>query len=88
MPEFTRGDGMRLAVQAVMSHRKVETVIGRLVTDEGFRRGFFTDPAATLEDLRDRGCELTAVEIEALVAIDLDAIQSFARGIDLRLQKL
>ena len=71
-----------------MSHKGVETVIGKLVTDECFRRRFFTDPAAALDGLRRWGCEVTAVEREALSTIDARAIHALAQVIDTRLQKL
>ena len=71
-----------------MSHKGVETIIGKLVTDESFRQRFFTEPAAALEELRQRGCEVTPVETEALLTIDLEAIHAFAAAIDARLQKL
>ena len=71
-----------------MSHKSVETVIGKLVTDEAFRRKFAADPAAALKGLGQRDAELTPVEIEALLAIDPAAIHSFAEAIDRRLQKM
>ena len=71
-----------------MSHKAVETVIGKLVTDEQFRQRFFGDPTATLDELRQRGCEVTSIESEALLAIDPAAIDAFASVIDPRLQKL
>lgn len=71
-----------------MSQRSVETIIGRLVTDEGFRGRFLADTAALVEELRSRGWELTPVETQALLAIDPDAIHAFASAIDSRLQKV
>jgi hypothetical protein len=71
-----------------MSHRSVETIIGRLVTDEGFRRRFLTETAAVLDELRQRGCELTPIETQALAAIDPAAVRAFARVLDERLQKI
>lgn len=79
---------MRIAVPPRMSQRSVEGVIGKLATDEGFRRRFFTEPAAVLRELAARGCELTAVESQALLALDPDAVESFAGVIDPRLQKI
>ena len=63
-----------------MSHRNVEMIIGRLATDEAFRRRFAADPVGVLEELTRGGRELTAVEVEALVALDLAAIGRFAGG--------
>ena len=71
-----------------MSHRSVETIIGKLVTDEGFRRRFLADATAELDGLQLRGCELTPIELQALQALDPEAIQTFAGVIDRRLQKV
>jgi hypothetical protein len=71
-----------------MSHRSVELIIGRLATDEGFRRRFEADPVEAMEDLRRSGWELTAVEVEALRALDLGAVQVLAAQIDARLVKV
>jgi hypothetical protein len=71
-----------------MSHKSVELVIGKLATDEGFRRRFLDDAVAALHELGPRGCELTAIEIEALAALDPEALRSFAVVIDQRLQKV
>ena len=71
-----------------MSHKGVETIIGKLVTDELFRRRFFAEPGAVLAELRQWGCEVTPVETEALLALDPGAIGALADLIDARLQKL
>jgi hypothetical protein len=71
-----------------MSHRTVETIIGKLATDEGFRRRFLEDPAATFDDLLEQGCELSPVEIGALAALDHAALTAFADALDRRLQKV
>ncbi len=71
-----------------MSHRNVEKVIGRLATDEGFRRRFLTDAPVALDDLVRQGCELTAVERQALAAIAPGTIELLDRVIDGRLQKV
>ena len=71
-----------------MSHRSVETIIGKLATDEGFRRRFLADPVAVLDELRGQGCELSPVEIGALSALDQAAITAFAEALDRRLQKV
>ena len=79
---------MRIAVWLRMSQRSVEAVIGKLATDEVFRRGFFAEPAAVLRELDEWGCELTPVESQALLALDPDMVESFASAIDPRLQKV
>jgi hypothetical protein len=70
-----------------VTHRNVETVIGRLATDPLIRRRFVENPAAVLRQLQEEGCELTAVEIDALAATDPEAIRSFAQSIDRRIRK-
>ncbi len=70
-----------------MSQRNVERVIGRLVTDEGFRRRFAADPQTTLEELRQCGVELNPCELRALVSVDPRLVERLADAIDPRLQK-
>jgi hypothetical protein len=70
-----------------VTHRNVETVIGRLATDPLMRRRFVENPAAVLRRLQEEGCELTAVEVDALAATDPEAIRSFAQAIDRRIRK-
>ena len=71
-----------------MSHRNVELIIGKLATDEALRRRFGVDAAGLLDELTRGGWELTAVEIEALLALDRAALGRFAGVIDGRLQKI
>jgi hypothetical protein len=70
-----------------MSQRSVERVIGRLVTDEAFRRKFAERPEGTLRETVDCGLELTACELQALAALDTRVLEQFAEAIDPRLQK-
>ena len=71
-----------------MSQRNVERVIGRLVTDEKFRRRFESDPVKTLEEMAATGAELTDVEKRALAGLDARLVARFAGAIDPRLQKI
>ncbi len=71
-----------------MSQRIVEAVIGRLVTDEEFRRRFKDDPAAVIDELIASGIALTGVERQALLEMDRAACDRFADRIDPRLQKV
>lgn len=71
-----------------MSQRTVEAVIGRLVTDEGFRRSFRENPGAVLDELIATGIPLTAVERQALLEMDARACEEFADRVDPRLQKV
>src|SRR4051812_7841073 len=49
-----------------MSQKTVQSIIGRLITDEEYRLRFLNDPLGTLNELRDQGVELTRGEIDAL----------------------
>jgi hypothetical protein len=71
-----------------MSQKNVEAVIGRLATDEGFRRRFHEDRAALVEALVAEGVELTATERRALLDLDVTACERFAALLDPRLQKV
>jgi hypothetical protein len=71
-----------------MSQRMVEAVIGRLVTDEDFRRRFRRDGAAVLDELIASGSPLTAVERRALLDLDRTLYEPFAERLDPRLQKI
>jgi hypothetical protein len=73
--------------QANVAQRSVEMLIGRLVTDEQFRREFQRDPHATLFTLCDRGLELSQTEIAALLSTDSELWDRVAGSIDARLQK-
>jgi len=66
----------------------IEMVIGRLLTDEGFRETFASDPHRALGELLERGMHLTHAEISALVATDRRMWQEVAERIDPRLQKI
>jgi hypothetical protein len=70
-----------------MSHRAVEIVLGRLVTDETLRKRFAAGAAHALEELQAQGLELSVVERSALEALDPTALSEFARALDARLQK-
>lgn len=70
-----------------MSQSHVERVIGLLATDEALRRRFEADPRATLEQLRERGVDLTWCEQQALASLEPGHLTRFAASIDARLQK-
>ena len=70
-----------------MTHRNVETLIGRLATDPALRRRFTHDASAVLNELREQGYELTLVELEALASIDANAIKLFADALDRRIRR-
>jgi hypothetical protein len=70
-----------------VAQRIIEMLIGRLVTDEQFRREFLADPETTLLGLCDRWLELSPTEIAALLNTDATLSARTADGIDPRLQK-
>ena len=70
-----------------MTHRNVETLLGRLATDPALRRRFSRDPVGVLRELRDQGFELTEIEREALASTDPGAIRAFAEALDRRIRK-
>ena len=47
-----------------MAQKNVQLIIGQILTDEEFRSDFLERPMETLAALRERGVELTRVEIE------------------------
>jgi hypothetical protein len=70
-----------------MSQKTVHLTVGRLITDEDFRRDFIHDAAATLNALRDQGFDLTGSEVEALLRTDRSLWADAAARIDPQLQR-
>ena len=70
-----------------VAQRIIEILIGRLITDEHFRREFTREPERTLLTLTDHGLELNTVEMAALVRTDPAVWARTAGEIDPRLQK-
>jgi hypothetical protein len=70
-----------------MSQRSVEILLGKLVTDEEIRQRFRVDPEGVLAVARERGLELSAVEVEALRGLHAGALDKLAAALDPRLQK-
>lgn len=71
-----------------MAQRIIEVLIGRLITDEEFRRGFLEDPEGTLLELCDLGLELSRTEIAAVLNTDPTLWARTADALDPRLQKV
>jgi hypothetical protein len=70
-----------------VTQRTVETLVGRLMTDEAFRTEFLGNPTATLDALRSQGLDLSAIEVAALAGTD-PALWAHATALlDARLQK-
>jgi hypothetical protein len=70
-----------------MAQRTVQLVIGQILTDEQFRSDFLERPIEALRSLRDRGFELTKVEVDALAGTDRRFWAVGAEWIDARLQR-
>jgi hypothetical protein len=68
-----------------MSQRTVETAVGKLVTDEGFRKRFFNDPqkASVIA-----GLDLSHDELEALSRIPRGALAALSERMDDRICRL
>jgi hypothetical protein len=70
-----------------MSQRTIERVIGRLLTDEELRRAFTRSPRRTLVELNEQGWELSRLEIDALLGMEIGLWSEVADRIDPRLQR-
>ena len=70
-----------------MSQRTIERVIGRLLTDEELRHQFTRCPRRTLVQLNEQGWELSRLEVDALLAIEIGLWSEVAARIDSRLQR-
>jgi hypothetical protein len=70
-----------------MAHRTVERVIGRLLTDEELRLKFIRSPRRTVAELGELGWELSRLEVDALLATDVELWSDVAARIDPRLQR-
>jgi len=71
-----------------MSQWGVQLVIGKLVTDEGFRRHFEERGGECLVSLCERGIDLSETEIAALVEASPHLWSRMATQIDRRLRKV
>lgn len=71
-----------------MSQKTVEHVIGKLATDEGLRLRFRQEPREAVETAAGTNGALTAVEMDALAAIDPGLLDRFADALDSRLQRV
>ena len=68
-----------------MSQPDVERTLGRLLTDPGFRRDFFRNPARACLEF---GLQLAAHEVEALLRVPPRPLASLARRLDDRICRL
>jgi len=73
-----------------MSQRCVEQLLGRILTDEDFRRDFFSrvpHGAPDFELAASQGLALTAVERTALSRLERRRVDLFARALDPRIAR-
>ena len=70
-----------------MSQKTVQLVIGRLLTDEDYRRQFMSKPQRFLTALRDGGLDVTESEIAALLRTDRALWTDAANRVDSDLQR-
>ena len=70
-----------------MGQRSIEILIGRLVTDEELRQRFVAEPRETVRLAQQSGLELTAAEVDALLASPVALWERLAAALDPRLQK-
>ena len=70
-----------------MAQRTVQLIIGQILTDEEFRSDFLEWPLEALTSLRERGIDLTLVEIDALAQTDRRLWLIGAEWVDARLQR-
>jgi hypothetical protein len=70
-----------------MTQKGVEIAIGRLATDEALRQRWSRDAPAVLRSFARDEVELSALEISALLGLDVRALEGFALAIDPRLQR-
>jgi hypothetical protein len=70
-----------------VSQRAIEIIVGRLVTDEAFRKAFERNPRHTLEQLVAQGVSLTETEIDALIGTRATLWAEMGDQIDPHLQK-
>ena len=67
--------------------RSIELFIGKLITDEDFRRAFQRDPEATLGRAEEWGLALNPYEVGILLSTDRSVWDRMADELDSRLQK-
>jgi hypothetical protein len=68
-----------------MAQKGVETLLGRLLTDEDFRRRFFDEPAAVCQK---EALDVTSRELEAILAVDEAQFAQFATQLDARIVRV
>ena len=70
-----------------MSQRCVEMLLGKILTDEDFRRSFFPVQASSFEIAAAHGLELTPIERSALSTLRLRRFAFIAQTLDPRISR-
>jgi hypothetical protein len=70
-----------------MSQRSVEKLLGRILTDDDFRRAFFPVRAASFELAATHGLDLTPTERSALSALKARRFECIAQELDPRISR-
>lgn len=68
-----------------MSQAAVEKALGKLITDECFRRRFFRNPSAAILAA---GLPLSPLELDALSKLPLERLAEFSGCVDPRICRL
>jgi AcrR family transcriptional regulator len=85
--QHVKRDGAASSSVMAMSHRTIERVIGRLLTDEELRLKFTRSPRQTVAELSEQGWELSHLEVDALLATEIRLWSDVAPRIDPRLKR-
>jgi hypothetical protein len=70
-----------------MSQKSIEQLLGRILTDEDFRRAFFPIRASSFELAAQHGFELTPVERSAIATLSRCRFDRLSRGLDPRITR-
>jgi hypothetical protein len=70
-----------------MSQRSVEKLLGRILTDDDFRRSFFPLGRASFELAAANGLDLTPIERSALCSLNLRRFEILAQTLDPRISR-
>lgn len=70
-----------------MSQRSVEKLLGRILTDDDFRRSFFPVRKASFELAAASGLDLTPIERGALCSLRLRRFEDLAQTLDPRISR-
>ena len=70
-----------------MAQKTVQFIIGQILTDEELRLAFLERPTETLLAFKEKGFDLTDIEIEAIAQTDTRLWRAGAKWVDCRIQR-